>query len=203
MSDITGERSFSGQVLSGTLGTYKLIEKLGNGGNGTVYTVEVMTGQDNLPDNETDYVAKILTLDNVKDENKKRERKERFKREISHVIDIQDSIEGIMPIIDYNFEDEEDDQLNWYLMPKAEEFRYRQKNSVGKKLEQMYYVGKTIRDVHALGIVHRDIKPSNLLYYRGKIRMKLLLLIYRLLLTRNNRNSVRTGLKSPIRVGLI
>lgn len=171
MSDNTDKQSFSGQVLSGSLGTYKLMEEVGHGGNGTVYTAEVVTGQENLPDSETGYVAKLLTLDYVKDDNKKRERKERFKREISHVIDLQESIEGIMPIIDYNFEDEEGDLFNWYLMPRAKEFRYWQKYSIGKKLEQMYYVAKTIRDVHALGIIHRDIKPSNLLYYRGKINI--------------------------------
>ena len=169
MSDIADKNTFSNQVLSGTLGTYKLIEEIGHGGSGTVYTVDVVTGQENLPDSETGYVAKILTLKNVKDDNKKRERKDRFKREISHVIDLQERIEGIMPIIDYNFEDEEDDHFNWYLMPRAKEFRYWQKKSFEKKLEQMHYVAKTIRNVHALGIVHRDIKPSNLLYYKGTI----------------------------------
>lgn len=161
--------ALAGMILCGSLGKYKLLKEVGQGGNGIVYSVDVVDGLGNLPSVEKGFVVKILTLTRFKDEKKKANRRSRFKREIIKVNELQNSIEGIIPVVDYSFGDNDNGENDWYLMPKAEEYKYWLPESLYKKLEQMGTVAETLRNIHELGFAHRDIKPSNLLYYKGHV----------------------------------
>ncbi len=67
----------TGMEISGRFGTYKLIEKIGGGGNGTVYSVEVINDGKQLPEGEC-FVIKILNVSSCGD----KEREKRFEKEI-------------------------------------------------------------------------------------------------------------------------
>lgn len=88
----------TGMEISGRFGTYKLIEKIGGGGNGTVYSVEVINDGKQLPEGEC-FVIKILNVSSCGD----KEREKRFEKEIKYVYQIQSEIEGVIPIYDSSY----------------------------------------------------------------------------------------------------
>ena len=101
-----------GTVLEGKYNHYRLLNKLGKGGNGTVYSVLVVEPIVQLPTVINGYAIKKLTT--FKEQPK---REKRFVKEILTVLKLQDGIDGIIPIYDYSF-CEGDGNTLWYLMPQ-------------------------------------------------------------------------------------
>ena len=150
----------------GKYGTYLIKKKIGNGGNGVVFVADIIEGGDSLPQKK-DYAIKFLDVTS-NEEKKLEKRKLRFRKEIETVLSFQDKVSGIIPIYDTSVYCEEEPDVLWYLMPKAEQYN-PQKFSVLQKMEQMFALGNCIRQLHKLVFVHRDIKPKNLLLFDGRL----------------------------------
>ena len=156
----------SDSKVIGKYGTYLIKEEVGKGGNGVVFDVDIIEGGALLPQ-KRDYTIKFLKVTS-NEEKKLEKRKLRFRKEIEAVLSFQDKVSGIIPIYDTSVHCEEESDILWYLMPKAEQYN-PPKFSVLQRMEQMFDLGNCIRQLHKLGFVHRDIKPKNLLLFNGRL----------------------------------
>ncbi len=167
MSGIDAKSPKPGMRIKGKFGVYELVKKIGSGGNGTVFAIEVISDRKGLPERE-DFVIKILTVrPNSEREREKRER--RFYKEIRYVYQLQREIDGIIPIYDSSCFLEEKSDYAWYIMPKAERYNFKKIFSVEEKLRNMRDIGVCIAQLHVRNFVHRDIKPQNLLVYKNRV----------------------------------
>lgn len=147
---------------------YKIIKPIGKGGNGEVYEVEKI----NEPKNKL--ALKLINL-NIKNyyRNKKSKERIKYKRfisEIDVVINNQDSIKGILPILDINKpENPSNDNLPWYVMPIAKPMIDEIKDyNLEQKVKVILELCKVLKDIHSKYIAHRDIKPQNIYYYNNR-----------------------------------
>lgn len=167
MGGIDAKNPELGMEIKGKFGIYKLVGKIGGGGNGTVFSVKVISSEKQLPEREN-FVIKILTVrPNSDREREKREK--RFEKEFRSVYQIQKEIEGIIPIYDASYFLEERGDFAWYLMPEALKYNFKGIRSTEEKLKGMRDLGECIAQLHAREIVHRDIKPQNLLVYKNRV----------------------------------
>lgn len=136
---------------------YKPKIQLGQGGNARVYLAK----KANQLESE-ELALKILDNSSMKFN----EKIERFKIETNLVMEIQNQIEGIIPIYDFNF----DDDGHWYIMPKAISIIdfFKESNDIDKKVRCILEISKVLSKLHSRDIVHRDIKPSNIYIYNKK-----------------------------------
>lgn len=156
--------------------SFRLGKKIGSGGNGKVYNVSIIEGEQWLKDNWSEIdiehlVVKFFSVDNKRDKKLREERYGRFRREISTLKEIGNSIHGIIPMIDsYCCENcpKSDDEA-WYIMPKAQPKRIQGKEKLEHILNDMLQLAETIKLIHEHNIVHRDIKPDNILIYNNRI----------------------------------
>ncbi len=159
------KKSASGMEIQGRHGTYKICNRIGEGGNGEIYAVEIISQDSALPSN-TNFVIKVLSKKFKGKEYEKR--KARLRQEVECVYQIQDEIDRIIPIYDdSSFLDENQDR-EWYLMPKASKYEYKG-HSIEEKLQDMREIGYCILQLHDNGLAHRDIKPQNLMVYNRKV----------------------------------
>lgn len=155
-----------GTVLQGEKGEYCIIEKLGAGGNGFVYEVNIKNSVIENPPGKC--AIKVFCPSLGLDDSRKTERFLRFLNEI-HITQREKHINGLMPILDCHISSDAFSGLTWYLMPKAN--KYRLGYGLGSRIDDMISLGEIIKQLHERGIDHRDIKPSNLLYYNGHLML--------------------------------
>lgn len=158
--------SETGLIVVGKYGQYLVKKRIGGGGNGEVFAVDVINGGELLPQ-KGGYVIKFLAA-TATNTNEVEKRVARFKKEIEKVLLFQNEVDNIVPIYDTSLYCEEEQEFLWYLMPKAEKYNPRS-FSVLQRMEHMLCLGNCIKQLHELGYAHRDIKPKNLLVFEGEV----------------------------------
>lgn len=151
-------------MLKQNIGGYKILSKLGKGGNAEVYLVEK---------NKKEYAMKFLTFYN---KNRFEKKYNRFKREIRVVKSKQKEIKGIIPIIDDylpNISDIHRNNRPWCVMELGTCFNSINFNekSIDYIIDIIKNLAITLEKLHDYGIVHRDIKPSNLYFYESSVAL--------------------------------
>lgn len=167
MGGIDAKNPEPGMQIKGKLGTYRLVKRIGGGGNGTVFSVEVTSHEKGMP-LRGKFVIKIFTANSESVEEREK-RKRRFEKEIKTVYEIQDKVDGIIPIYDDSGSLEKRGEFSWYLMPRAFPYNFKEIRSTEQKLKDMKAVGDCIVQLHKKGLAHRDIKPRNLLVYNNRV----------------------------------
>ncbi len=155
-----------GSEVESEVGKYRLCKGIGHGGNGDVYAVEVISGGTDLPKGEQ-FALKVLKKDEFSD-SELTKREQRFKKEVDLTCQIQNKIQGIIPVYDSSdFTDV--GNMEWYLMPLAKKYNFKHKSSTKEILKNVKNVGESILALHGLGYAHRDIKPANLMLYHQRL----------------------------------
>ena len=134
-----------------TLGRYKLLDDIGQGGMSTVYKARDL-------DTKKEVAVKVLTP-YVAQEPKFRER---FDREIRLLKGLEH--DHIVPVLNYG----EDEGITYIVMPYYSGGTLQDRidngglglDEVGRFMEELT---AALQHAHDKGIVHRDIKPSNIL----------------------------------------
>lgn len=153
---------YKGQQFDFFLGEY-----INKGGNGIVYNVRCQFEE------KKELVIKIFKYDDLNKPSSLKKYK-RFIREIDTVLNIQDSINGLLKIIDYSYDDETaQNPKAWYVMEKAEQFKIDESIDIVTKLYKIIELGEIIQRLHNNSpyYAHRDIKPSNIFILDNKIKL--------------------------------
>jgi len=157
------------KIYKGNLYEFKVKNWIKNGGNGEVYEVNILNSS--IADS---CVVKVLSL-NKWWGAKKKERYERFYKEIETVMFLQENIPGIMKILDFHCPKEiQNDYEVWYLMYKARSFREFIANKKGDlriKLKYLLNLSNILCALHDRGYSHRDIKIDNLLILDNELML--------------------------------
>jgi eukaryotic-like serine/threonine-protein kinase len=129
-------------------GTYRIVEKLGEGGMGAVYVAELVR----LPKR---VALKVLHV--AADEGAKA----RFRREAEIAAKVHHP--RIVEVLDYNFLEDGSPYLVMELL-EGNDLRHRLASgplTPGEALPILRDVASALERLHAEGIVHRDLKPEN------------------------------------------
>lgn len=130
--------------------TYTTIGTLGSGGNANVYTVVNNKG--------IRYALKPLNEDYIK----RKDKRERFLREVNVMKYELNDLPGVIPVIDFC------KKGYWYVMPIAQKSMDIVKNmDLNQRIDAFLSIAKTLNIIHSRKISHRDIKPANILYYNN------------------------------------
>jgi len=139
-------------MVRGTLGKYRIVRELGQGGMGSVYLgAHVETGQE--------FAVKVLAPELGKD----KEFLVRFRREVQLLSKLDH------PNIVRLFEAGTEDNLHYYVMEfvtgeSLEEYLKRTRlTELDTGLHFLKQIASGLQAAHSVGIIHRDIKPSNVL----------------------------------------
>lgn len=135
------------------VGPWRLVEAIGQGGNGTVWRAS-------QPDRD-DVALKILhQMDEIS--------YHRFQIEIETLLRNVD-IDGIIPIVEYDLPENYSGH-SWYAMPIAQSFKSHI-SGMSPELIVKEFIGlaEALRKLHSRGISHRDIKPANILSLNGRL----------------------------------
>lgn len=140
-------------------GDWKLMKFLGEGGSCFVWLVS----------NSSAETAAIKILAKL-DRKSRSKTYARFKHEVE-VVQTNDDLEGVLPILDSYLPAEISDKLAWYVMPVAEPIgtHLAARRTFESSIEAILSVGKLLCELHEKGICHRDIKPANILAKDKKI----------------------------------
>ncbi|MDN3403436.1 protein kinase [Pseudoalteromonas sp. APC 3213] len=135
------------------VGSWKLIEKIGAGGNGEVWKVT----------NKGNELFALKVLKNIDDITFKR-----FAIEEAVLRNID--IDGVINIHDSFIPDSKVDGNPWFVMPLAEPFdKYVEYKKPINIVNDFITLAKSLNELHDLDIAHRDIKPENLLYLSERL----------------------------------
>ncbi|MDD0984042.1 serine/threonine protein kinase [Pseudomonas shahriarae] len=136
-------------------GKWKLLEQIGEGGNGEVWKVDA-------DDSETRAI-KILFRGGVDEPYK------RFCLEIE-VLKRLGNPEGIVPLLDSYIPTDPKRERPWYVMPLATSYLDVVKNKTPYEIASDFEIlASTLHRLHCQGVCHRDIKPANFLILEGRV----------------------------------
>lgn len=133
-------------------------EPMGSGGNANVYLAKNIKTGDRVALKELKTGGRFFE-----------EKKDRFCIETLLVQKIQDSVKGIIPILDAGLPDKKNKKKYWYAMPIAEPIakKFAGHESIDDVANCIIELADVMSELHKRGIVHRDIKPSNIYFYKG------------------------------------
>ncbi|WP_084599810.1 protein kinase domain-containing protein [Actinoplanes subtropicus] len=135
-----------------TLGQYRLLSRLGGGGNADVWRSASSTGE---------VAVKVLR-------SHKPEPYGRFRREVDQLRQAND-VQGVLPLLDAHLPEEPTRQdPAWLAMPIAEPLlgALGHEASTEVVVSAVLAFARTLNILHGRGVSHRDIKPANLYRYR-------------------------------------
>jgi serine/threonine protein kinase len=145
-----------------TLGSWRLGELIGNGGQGDVYKAISGEGQP------------VVAIKVIK--TSKPKRRARFLFEVrAHAALSKAGASNVMPILDQNLEEVEDGAVHGYIvMPLAVTSLEQQLELITGRVELSLeiFVGilRGVESAHSREIVHRDLKPDNILFLDTSLR---------------------------------
>lgn len=142
------------KIQKGTkFGKYRLVDRLGAGGNGDVWKVS--------DEAHNNYAMKILkNIDSIS--------YQRFKAEV-HILSTVD-IDGVMKIIEFNLPEDPKSEFPWFTLEIAEDFDVYQNDKDALEIVSGFVpLAKSLEELHKKNIAHRDIKPSNILFHKGRL----------------------------------
>ena len=135
------------------VGAWKLIEKLGAGGNGDVWKVKNKDGE----------CFALKALKNIDDVT--------FKRfSVEEAVLRKVEIEGVIKILDSFIPESKAGGTPWFVMPLAEPFdKYIEDKTPLNIANDFVKLARSLNELHDLNIAHRDIKPENLLFLNERL----------------------------------
>lgn len=141
-----------GSIINSAMNEYKLVNKIGQGGNGKVYLA--------VNKNSENVAIKIIN------KNKNEENIKRFLAEIDFCKN--NSHENIIKMIDSGYSDE--GNYVFGVMPYYDSTlrkRMGKRIPYSKVVDIIIGVLKGLEFIHRKRIIHRDIKPANILFNKG------------------------------------
>lgn len=143
-------------IFSGLkLGDWRLIRRLGQGGNAEVWRAR----------NSRSLIAAIKILKRARGASLKR-----FINEITILKEIS-NVPGVLPLIDYYpFEQVGEVDYAWLVLPVAKPVQQVTSldDTTNITLQGMVQIANTLAELHLQGITHRDIKPDNLYVWEDR-----------------------------------
>lgn len=141
-------------VQSKTCGTWRVLDRIGGGGNGDVYRCAGTVA----PRSGLEAAIKILK----RGRDARRDRVPRFRNEIDFLLRAGGR-RGVLPLLDHALPDDPS-QPSWYVMPLAVPLLQALGPSpdLPAVVAAVGDIAETLASLAADGIAHRDIKPENL-----------------------------------------
>jgi len=137
-----------------TVGSWKLEELIGSGGNGVVWRVS-RAGQE-------DRALKLLR-------NHSQAARDRIAAEIE-ALKLAEDVEGVIPLLQHDLPRGPTNGPCWFVMPLAlPAVGTFDKRAPEKVVADFVPLAETLARLHERDIHHRDIKPANLLWLGGRL----------------------------------